>query len=395
MWEVTPQRPGSNSKEWEETGTKEGIGALGGVSMRRLWVAIGVLACLLTVSGMSRANMSDGMLTVEVTVGEAFATVEGANVGLDQPPVLFSGRTFVPFRVLGQALGASVAWDGKLSQVTASFDQTRVVLTVGSAAALVNGQPTTLDAPARLIGGRVLVPLRFLAEAFGWEVAWNATTRTATVRRPSREWDFDLTLNSATRSFALPSLDDAQWLRYETEPGVLYAATMDGDDAWALTARLCDATREVVSWRVNGFEDPESDWSVDEPSFLFRVESAGPYYFEVWTVLEGYCPRMPSDPYGIRIATPTPLSLGQTHPVAASPTGVTVHQWFSFEAKAGKSYRVETSSGSDDIALYGPEPDFEFVDHAAAPTVRGAAAGTYYVATGASEAYTITVTQLP
>lgn len=365
------------------------------VSMHGLRAAIVVAFCLLLMSGTSQANMTDGMLTVEVTVGETGAIVEGHSVGLDQPPVLVSGRTFVPFRFLGQALGASVAWNGQLSQVTACFDQTRVVLTVGSRTAHINGQPTTFDAPARLLGGRVLVPLRFLAQAFGWEVGWNSETKTATVKRPSREWEFDLALDSATRSFAVPSLNDEQWLRFEAEPGALYAATVDGDDAWAITGRLCDSTRQILAWSVNGFEDPEADWAVDNPSFLFRAESAGPYYFEVWTVLEGYCFSMPSSPYGIRVAIPTPLFVGQALAVAASPTGVTVHQWFSFEAVAGKNFRVKASSDTDDIALYGPEPGFEFIDHAATPTVRGAGAGTYYVAVGASEAYTITVTQIP
>ncbi|MGB4030390.1 MAG: stalk domain-containing protein [bacterium] len=48
----------------------------------------------------------------------------------------------------------------------------KVVLTIGSNVALVDGEVTELDAPAFIEGGRTFVPVRFLAEAFGAEADW-------------------------------------------------------------------------------------------------------------------------------------------------------------------------------------------------------------------------------
>ncbi|MBC7251946.1 MAG: MBL fold metallo-hydrolase, partial [Anaerolineae bacterium] len=39
----------------------------------------------------------------------------------------------------------------------------------------------TLDVPAKVVGGRTVVPLRFVSEALGAAVNWNANTRTVTV----------------------------------------------------------------------------------------------------------------------------------------------------------------------------------------------------------------------
>ena len=49
----------------------------------------------------------------------------------------------------------------------------KVVLTIGSNVALVDGEVTELDAPAFIEAGRTFVPVRFLAEAFGAEADWS------------------------------------------------------------------------------------------------------------------------------------------------------------------------------------------------------------------------------
>ena len=55
----------------------------------------------------------------------------------------------------------------------AAADQTVTVL--------VNGRPLIADVPPQIIGGRTMVPLRFLAQALGAEVGWDAASYTATV----------------------------------------------------------------------------------------------------------------------------------------------------------------------------------------------------------------------
>lgn len=107
--------------------------------------------------------------------------VDGERLALDQPPVLEGGRTLVPLRAIFEALGAGVTWESAIQTVTAHKQETTVRLTIGSRTAYRNGQPVSLDVPAKVVGGRTLVPLRFVSEALGAAVNWNANTRTVTV----------------------------------------------------------------------------------------------------------------------------------------------------------------------------------------------------------------------
>jgi hypothetical protein len=61
-----------------------------------------------------------------------------------------------------------------------------VSLWVDRTDAVVNGEGRVMDVPAQITEGRTLVPLRFFGEALGAQVTWDAATRTITVVSPSR-----------------------------------------------------------------------------------------------------------------------------------------------------------------------------------------------------------------
>lgn len=106
--------------------------------------------------------------------------LDGKQLSFDVPPTLDNGRTLVPLRGIFEALGAEVQWDGATQTVTATKGNTTIKLTVGGQA-YKNGQPITLDVPAKIINGRTLVPLRFVSEALGASVKWDGSTQTITI----------------------------------------------------------------------------------------------------------------------------------------------------------------------------------------------------------------------
>ncbi|MCL4424386.1 MAG: stalk domain-containing protein [Firmicutes bacterium] len=101
--------------------------------------------------------------------------VEGKRPDFDVQPQLINGRSMVPFRKVGEALGAKVDWEAATQTVIAERKGIRVVLPVGSLTIYINGKPQTIDVPAQLVGGRTLVPVRFLSQALGATVDWNDT----------------------------------------------------------------------------------------------------------------------------------------------------------------------------------------------------------------------------
>ena len=87
-------------------------------------------------------------------------------------PVLVNGRILVPIRAISEGMGTDVAWDSSTNTISITQASNVISLTVDSSTAYINGSVSTLDFPAELIGGRTMVPLRFVGTALGEQVGW-------------------------------------------------------------------------------------------------------------------------------------------------------------------------------------------------------------------------------
>lgn len=110
--------------------------------------------------------------------------LDGEPLASEVPPALKNDRTMVPVRALLEGMGATVSWDGLRYDVLAEFGESRLFLKVGNDRAVVDGREVLLDAAPYIAGDRVLVPLRFVAEAFGLQVQWDGAKRTVRIATP-------------------------------------------------------------------------------------------------------------------------------------------------------------------------------------------------------------------
>ncbi|MBN9414979.1 hypothetical protein ABS71_16720 [bacterium SCN 62-11] len=106
------------------------------------------------------------------------AKLDGRPLQFDQPPVMLGGRVMVPLRGIFEALGANVRFEAASQRIFATRGSQSVELSLGSNQAMVDGAPVTLDTPAASLGGRTMVPLRFVSEALGADVRWQDSTQT-------------------------------------------------------------------------------------------------------------------------------------------------------------------------------------------------------------------------
>jgi hypothetical protein len=120
-----------------------------------------------------------------VLAGQAWAlgpqvqtTLDGRPLIFDQPAIMQDGRVMVPLRGIFESLGADVLFDNATRTIKATKGDRVVQLALGSREAMINGQMSYLDVPANTLGGRTLVPLRFVSEALGADVRWNPSSRT-------------------------------------------------------------------------------------------------------------------------------------------------------------------------------------------------------------------------
>ncbi len=103
--------------------------------------------------------------------------LNGKQLEFDVEPMLINSRTMVPMRVIFEALGAEVGWDGRTQTATGETEDTRIEITIGQDYLLKNGNIVVLDSPAVVISGRTLVPVRAIAESLDCKVEWYGETR--------------------------------------------------------------------------------------------------------------------------------------------------------------------------------------------------------------------------
>lgn len=105
--------------------------------------------------------------------------VDDVAIASDVAPETMNNRTMVPLRVISENLGATVDWSN--SEVILSKNDMQVLLKLNNAIAVKNGNTVLLDVKPYLKNNRVMVPLRFIAETFGYDVNYeNFTVNVAT-----------------------------------------------------------------------------------------------------------------------------------------------------------------------------------------------------------------------
>jgi hypothetical protein len=111
--------------------------------------------------------------------------INGKVQSYDQSPVIKNGSTLVPLRGIFESLGATINYESSTQTVTGTKGKTTVVLQIGSETATKNDSTVTLAQSAQIVNGRTMVPLRFIGEALGAQLSWDGTTKTVTITSSS------------------------------------------------------------------------------------------------------------------------------------------------------------------------------------------------------------------
>lgn len=125
-------------------------------------------------------------LAIKLTIGGLKASVDGKPHTLDAAPYINAeaGRTLVPVRFVSEALGAEVAWNPDTKQISITDGNKEIILTVGLSEVVINGGKSTIDCiPVTLPPGRTFVPLRFVSETLEAKVVYDSNTGQVLITR--------------------------------------------------------------------------------------------------------------------------------------------------------------------------------------------------------------------
>ncbi|WP_312699975.1 stalk domain-containing protein [Sedimentibacter sp.] len=100
---------------------------------------------------------------------------------INQWPFIENGRTMVPLRAVFEVLNCNVSWDAGASSAIVEYEGTKIVIPAGSNIAYINNEESSLDAPAKIVNDRIMVPLRFISEAIDKTVLWDDKDKTVLI----------------------------------------------------------------------------------------------------------------------------------------------------------------------------------------------------------------------
>lgn len=145
-----------------------------------------IVQAVISVTYEPQKSTAPSSLLVVLTIGKREIVVNGMPVSIDAAPIIRNGRTLLPIRALIETLGGEVVWNSSSRTVNVSLGGRSVSVVVGRNIGHVNGKPVSIDSAnaqvvPEIINGRTFLPLRFIAEGLGLDLAWDAGSQTVSL----------------------------------------------------------------------------------------------------------------------------------------------------------------------------------------------------------------------
>lgn len=141
---------------------------------------------LSTPNSVRMDHLQENITTLILMVDSPIMSVNGTNKLIEETstvvPLIINNRTLLPIRSVAEEFGANVEWIGNdTGEISVKYKNTEITMWINSNAISVNGQIKLIDTPPTIINERTYLPIRYIADEFGWTVEWNGTDRTVTI----------------------------------------------------------------------------------------------------------------------------------------------------------------------------------------------------------------------
>ncbi len=103
-----------------------------------------------------------------------------------QSPTVVERRTLIPLRGIFEKMGYSIDWEPNTKTSTISNPLQTITIRSGHKTMQADKRSITLDVPAQIINGSLMIPLRAVAECTGAVVTWDANTKSIYVNSSNK-----------------------------------------------------------------------------------------------------------------------------------------------------------------------------------------------------------------
>lgn len=128
--------------------------------------------------------VSEENVNASFTVGDTKYYISDQECVMDVAPYVKDGRTFLPLRFAANAVGISnenISWDPQTKLVTLKKNDLILEFQVDSNTMKQNNSVIDMDVKPEVQSGRVMLPIRWLAQSLGLNTAYNPSTRTVNI----------------------------------------------------------------------------------------------------------------------------------------------------------------------------------------------------------------------
>ncbi len=202
--------------------------------------------------------------------------------GVEVPPILVDGTTYLPVRAIANALNLEVTWDDATKSVFINGVSVLAKKTDVINIFINGGKFTAKDANGNVVNpilkdGTTYLPVRAIGEAFDKEVSWDGATRTVTLTsKPEPVIEYTVINKDKTYAFinketgkALTATDHytleseeftekaSQGFKFNTSPtdGYFFIQSITNGQCFDVSGHSVDAGGEIITWDPTGAEN--------------------------------------------------------------------------------------------------------------------------------------------
>lgn len=120
-------------------------------------------------------------------INNKIMTANGIEKEIDSEPMIINQRTLLPIRTIIEEIGGTVDWNKETQEIILTYQGNTIRLVIDSTTAYLNDTAITIDTAPMIINGRTMLPIRFIAESFHFDVVWDNQTITITKQETAEQ----------------------------------------------------------------------------------------------------------------------------------------------------------------------------------------------------------------
>ncbi len=119
---------------------------------------------------------------VEMNVGNKTAKVDGKSIKLEAEPLLQQGTTYVPLRFVTEAMGSELVYEAKSRRITVLRGKQMMEMHIGKKEYTLDGVRYESGVAPFTRNNRTLIPIRLFSEKLGYKVSYDPTDKKITIQ---------------------------------------------------------------------------------------------------------------------------------------------------------------------------------------------------------------------